>query len=352
GELPSALVRHFLKLTIRPLFQKTKPKNVTEAGRKREGEQLPPKLSMQSTSEEETKPWKSSHQTHALSLLKWVVSALHEQTGLIEEVWHLVIPPILSMIDDWEVKYKALGAILSSNILQITPPILLERTGLGEVFEEALVPCLSYLPTITPEDEAIELLDDVYPALLALSRTRYPKNIPKESRRDDAEIERQRTKFLDMILRKGVFYGSEHCGLQYPRLQGVTFRHAVPLLNEIGVESVKHLKYTLPMLNSILSPSFIAMPPETLYSATKAVQAVIVNGWPRMSEHRGEVLKGITMCWINVEGMSDDATEELKRGLKTAIEILRAALKDQADFDEETKVLMDADTRLKCLFKA
>ncbi|KAI7502971.1 poly A polymerase C-terminal region-like protein [Hortaea werneckii] len=352
GELPSALVRHFLKLTIRPLFQKTKPKNVTEAGRRREGEQLPPKLSMQSTSEEESKPWKSSHQTHALSLLKWIVSALHEQTGLIEEVWHLVIPPILTMIDDWEVKYKTLGAKLSGNILQVTPPILLERTGLDEVIEEALVPCLSYLPSITPEDEAIELLDDVYPALLALSRTRYPKSIPKESRRDAAEIERQRTKYLDMILRKGVFYGSEHCGLQYPRLQSVTFKHAVPVLNEMGIESVKHLKYTLPMLNSILSPSLIAMPPETLCSATKAVQAVIVNGWPRMSEHRGEVLKGITLCWINVEGMSDDATEELKRELKTAVQLLRAALKGQAAFDEETKVLMDADARLKGLFEA
>merc|ERR1711939_19137 len=108
---------------------------------------------------------------------------------------------------------------------------------------------------------------------------------------------------------------------------------------------------TLPMLNSILSPSFIATPPETLCSATKAVQAVIVNGWPRMSEHRGEVVKGITMCWINVEGMSDEATRELKRELKTAIQLLRAALKDHADFGEETKVLMDADTRLKELFK-
>ena len=155
GELTSSLARHFLKLTIRPLFIKAKPSNVTDAGRKVTTTVLPQKMTADSMDDSVNKPWKSGKDGFALDLLKWVVQALDEK--LLEVVWPMVVPPVLTLVDDWEVEYKAMGAELLQKVLNVTPPLLLERTGLGEVFEEALMPCLTFLPTITPEDESIEL---------------------------------------------------------------------------------------------------------------------------------------------------------------------------------------------------
>jgi hypothetical protein len=99
GELTSALASHFLKLTIRPLFVKAKPDNVTEQGRKKEKSELPAKMTSENSDERITKPWKSDKDKFALALLKWIVNSLEEKST--EQVWPLLVPPILTLFDDW-----------------------------------------------------------------------------------------------------------------------------------------------------------------------------------------------------------------------------------------------------------
>ncbi|EMC91906.1 hypothetical protein BAUCODRAFT_126876 [Baudoinia panamericana UAMH 10762] len=313
GELTSVLVHHFLKLTIRPLFAKNRPITVTESGRKM------------------MKPWKSSVNSSALDLLGWSVSALDDK--LVEEVWPLVVPPVLTLLDDWEAKYKRKGAELLHDLLKATPPALLMRTGLAEVFEEALMACLTWLPTITPEDESIALLSVVYPCLLQLSMVRYSKELSSSS------------KFLDTIIRKGVIQGYSLAN-QYPRIVAVLFQELVPLLHALGIESVKHLKYILPTLTETLIHPLASAQMPTLTAAVKALQAVILNGWPRMSEYRGEVLKGLTLCWLNTHEMKGEDADGLRREMRETVAMLRVALGGGSGFDEDCQTLLVADGRL------
>ena len=346
GELNSSLVRHFLKLTIRPLFVKTKPTSVTDAGRKNTTTVLPKKMTAESMDDAVNKPWKSSKDASALALLRWCVRSLNEQ--LAEEVWPLVVPPLLTLVDDWEVKYKQLGAELMRSLLQATPPNLLARTGLGEVFADALMPCVAYLPTITPEEEAIPLLHAVYPALLALARVRYPAAVPANSKSTFADLSRQRTKLLDTIIRKGTIYGYTHCS-NHPRIVTALFTHLVPILNDLGIESVKHLKYILPMITETLSHPLADAQTETLLSATKALQAVVLNAWPRMTEHRGEVLKGLTLCWLKVADKEGEDAEALKWEMRQSVGMLRVAIERAVDFEADCTMLVETEPRLKGL---
>lgn len=347
GELTSSLARHFLQLTIRPLFLKARPSSVTDAGRRVTTTVLPAKMTADSLNDEVNKPWKDDKQAFALDLLVWVVQALDEK--LLEEVWHMVVPPVLTLADDWETKYKRLGAELLRKVLEVTPPLLLARTGLGEVFEEALLPCLTFLPTITPENESLALLSAVYPALLALSRTRYPKTPqPSNSKFSTADLSRQRTKFLDTIIRKGILYGYQHCS-QYPRITRLLFDYLALLINELGIDSVKHLQYILPMLTDTLSHPLAAGQTATLTSAVQMLQSVILNAWPRMPEHRGQVLKGLTLCWLNQVDGTGEEVESLRAEMQTAIKMLGSALGSNVDFEKECAVLIVADKRLEGL---
>lgn len=349
GELTSSLVHHFLKLTIRPLFIKAKPSSVTDTGRKNTATVLPKKVTVESMDDGVNKPWKGGKEGQAaLDLLRWCVKALDER--MVEEVWPLVVPPLLTLMDDWEAKYKTLGAELIGELLDITPAALLAKTGLGEVFEDALMPCLTYLPTITPEEESIQLLDAVYPTLLTLAKVRYPTTPPASNSKSltPSDPSRQRVKFLDTILRKGITYGYAHCSSNYPRIISTLFRHQVPLLNELGIESVKHLKYILPMISETLSHPLLATDAqiETLISATQALQAVILNGWPRMVVHRGEVLKGLMFCWVKVRDVEGDEVEGLKREMREAVKMLKVAVSKEVDFDSECRTLVDAEPRV------
>jgi tRNA nucleotidyltransferase (CCA-adding enzyme) len=89
SELPLRLASHFLQLTIPPLFPQNKPtSNALEASR-------------------QPAPWKDVGNQYVLDLLEWTIGALDRKT--IEAKWQFLMPPILKMIDDMDVEWKAKG---------------------------------------------------------------------------------------------------------------------------------------------------------------------------------------------------------------------------------------------------
>ena len=346
GELSSSLVRHFLTLTIRPLFAKARPTTVTDAGRKNTATVLPKKMAMHNMDESINKPWKNEKETYALDLLRWCVNALDE--GVVEEVWPQILPPLLTLVDDWEAKYKTLGVEYVQQLLKVTPPALLTKTGLGEVLEDALMPCLTFFPDITSVQESFPLLDAVYPTLLTLAAVRYSQTPPAISKYSSSDLARQRVKFLDTIIRKGVIYGYTYCS-SYPRVTSALFNHLIPILNALGIESVKHLQSLLPILTETLSHPLAEAQVETLVNATRALQAVILNGWPRIAEYRGEVLKGLTFAWVNVHSLEGAEVKILRKEITEAVKMLRYAVAEKVDFDADCQKLTEADPRVLSL---
>ena len=347
GELTTSLVHHFLKLTIRPMFIKAKPSSVTDAGRKNTTEVLPKRIGVASDDESVTRPWKDSRHEYALELLQWCSAKLNRP--LLEHVWPLIVPPCLTLVDDWQAQYKVQGAQLLQRVLEATSSPLLARTGLRPVFEDALLACLAYVPPVTPEDESIPLLETVYPALLALAR------IPPapSSSRPSAPLPPPRTKLLDDILRKGILFGCTHCAAR-PRVLTVLLAQLPPLLRALGVHSTKHLPHLLPILTATLAPP-VAPPAQhtpVLLTATRALQAVVLNAWPRVSAHRGEVMKGLALGWGRVvagRGAGDADARALADEMRATVRMLRAALPEEVDFDAELGALVDADPRLEDL---
>ena len=157
GELTSHLASHFLQLTIRPLFAKTQNPAVTAQGRKSIQSSAPRATQLIHEDESESKPWKGEKEGYALELLRWVLLTVDAEG--IEKIWPLVIPPIFALVDDSDPKFKAKGCDLLKLLVEITPPSLLSRTGLAQEFEKSLFPCLTYLPSLTPESESILLLN-------------------------------------------------------------------------------------------------------------------------------------------------------------------------------------------------
>jgi Tti2 family len=47
-----------------------------------------------------------------------------------ERLWHLMIPPILTFLDDYEAPYKLLGVRMVSEMFKTVPKDLLKRTGI------------------------------------------------------------------------------------------------------------------------------------------------------------------------------------------------------------------------------
>lgn len=148
-----------------------------------------------------------------------------------EDTWPLIVPPVLNMVDDSTPRFKAIGCELLSAFLQKTPYALLKRTGLGEVIFDAIMPSLLCLPSLTPREESVYLLERAYPALTILG------NLMHQEATDWLE----RREFFDRVLRDGVLKGLQYAGDDV-KIAELLVRQIASLTHEMGIWSVKHLK--------------------------------------------------------------------------------------------------------------
>jgi tRNA nucleotidyltransferase (CCA-adding enzyme) len=331
SELPSRLASHFLQLTIPPFFPQNKSgTNALEASR-------------------QGAPWKECGAQYVLELLTWSIGALSRKEK--EARWHLLVPPILKMIDDMDAAWKAKGCHILGILLESlhhqpwiedkalckttdrqTSTDFLQRTGYQNVFSEALLPLFTYVPSLTPEAEAVPLFKELFPALTTLGLL-----LPAESSKGSA-----RSGLLDKVVREGVFAPLAHFSTPsaYPELATVIVSHLEVLLGHMGIESVKHLPNVIPLLSKILGEPFVVSHRGLAVSTVKTMQAVMLNAWPRLGGHRGEIMMGLCLCWGR-------CTEETSSDVKHVGEVKKELQETVAMLDAVMQVAEDASVREK-----
>lgn len=55
------------------------------------------------------------------------------QTDAYERLWYLVVPPVMTLVDDFEARYKLLGIQVVNAVLEHAPFPILIRTGISEL---------------------------------------------------------------------------------------------------------------------------------------------------------------------------------------------------------------------------
>lgn len=333
------LVVELLQKHIKPLFAKSKPPILTDAGRKKALRTFPADGSNQTMADMDSssKPWKY-HSPHIVTVFQWVLS--HMTTSMVSAHWPLVIPPILTILDDVSIAYKIRGCHLLRLLLNAAEASLLERSVLGEVFHDTLVPHLLYLPTLTPEEESIPLLDATYNALIALTLARFPLQ----------ESGAAKIKALDGIFRDGIVKGHAHAG-ENVRITALLMKKSSDLVDAMGIYCVKHLKDLLPMVSATLTTPFALTYPPLLIAALGVLRAVISKAWPRVGYHRGDILEGLIVCWCRIADEDEASDEVLAMGAHIE-EVVRTVVRIIGDDEEgrgDLRMLKDHDSRLQAI---
>jgi hypothetical protein len=137
------------------------------------------------------------------------------------------------------------------------------------------MPSLSWLPSLTPLGESLEILPAAYGALYVLCDARYPApqhstsalhvssafiSISTSNEKEKEQVEKERKKkehlkFLDKIIRQGIFAGYSYAS-SYPDIVSHLVEEMGNVVARMGIPSVKHLKDILPILSTALCDSF------------------------------------------------------------------------------------------------
>lgn len=111
------------------------------------------------------------------------------------------------------------------------------------------------------------------------------------------------------------------------------------------------MKHILPLLTGILAAPFATAYPALLRASVKAVQTIIVAGWPRITHYRAEILKGMIICWCRI-GDEEAQSQELnavRNSIKQAVQLLTCAVTPNSYLIDEYQTLIDVDGRLRNL---
>ncbi|KAK4199679.1 mitochondrial CCA tRNA nucleotidyltransferase [Triangularia verruculosa] len=329
-----------LQSYLRPLFSKSKPSTITSSGRKAEyqtdnsREGIPDDTAA-------TKPWKFTD-LRSIPVFSWAVTEADD--ALISTHWPSYIPVLLTLVDDSTTSIRQTGLTILTNFLFKIPAKTLQDTGLGQVFADAVFPTLSYLPSLTPEDESLQLLKPAYEALLVLAGKQPTTGNAKNA-------------MLDKLIREGIFTGYFHAK-SHVKIVELLCRETVEILGAMGVGGVKHLKDLIPMISAILTDPFASAAPLTLLSAIQALQAVLRNCWPRLlpgSVWHDEIINALVLCWLNLDepANSDDggSVDEIRKELVTSAQALSAIAKTAGtDLSAEVAPLVAKTASLAGLF--
>ncbi|KAJ9639073.1 hypothetical protein H2204_003981 [Knufia peltigerae] len=370
--LPATLL-DLLTQVIKPLFTNTKHPSLTSTGRKNLVPNSPsfgPSYPTLSDHYETSKPWKTTGFT--VPLLRYILdsysalpSTSRKQT--LESHFHLLVPPILNMIDDTDPSYKATGCRLLHTLGEVLVSVqsdMLKRTGLGDVFVHALKGNLTLLPTLTPEDESLSVLRELYPAYIALVDAMFCYS-SSPSKLTSAES-KARDDLLTSLYRHGIMASLEHLSSATSFSSTISvsltvflLRQVPPVIERMGISSVRHLKGLLPMVRAGLMDPFILVAPEMVSAVLDVVECVISVCTPRVKEKwYPEILRGLVGCWCNcIDENEGSGTTSASKYLPETMTRLTKVVKmlgdivDETEWKDVTRRLVDEEPDLKELFE-
>lgn len=216
------------------------------------------------------------------------------------------------------------------------------------------------LPTITPEDEALQILGVAYPALLLGLHTQYHIYLLEDGP-SDAATEEDQTAYISRItniLRDNIIPSFHHissttptaatqsyiASFPYPRLSTLLLNQLQIVVQELGIYTIKYLQEIISVVCTTLVNPFGTAYIPLLLAAVSAARAVILNAHPRIWRFRGELLAAFCECWFHVcedaENIKDvtpakEDLRNLKKLLQGAVYLLKMAVDAAINADSE-----------------
>ncbi|KAF9268321.1 hypothetical protein L218DRAFT_608770 [Marasmius fiardii PR-910] len=299
------VVTEVLLQHVKPVFQRNPhPSLNMSTGRKL---QRPAGGFMGSQDFYESQDWKDN--VRLPSLVYWCVRHMKESDY--SHLWHLVIPPIMTMLDDYQVPYKLKGVAIASELLERAPQDLLKKTGIDGLISKALNNCLGhfdheYSPNLVRSAIATSL-SSILLTTTPGTRTRFDQ--------------------LCALLGEGVIGTIWLYGHRKPAVLTASIEALPPLIRALNLGTARFLKALIPQLVHSLCPS----PPVSLnvklqISSLDALKTILEVCAPRMHHWECTILNGVARCWVTIvekkPEIDESEREELKIRLRAVCETL------------------------------
>ncbi|KTW27318.1 hypothetical protein T552_02302 [Pneumocystis carinii B80] len=268
------------------------------------------------------------------SILEWIIFVCQKDTAM--NYIYLIISFLVTLFEDADPNFKLKGSRCLYHLLSKCDAAFIKKTGMGDLFWELVIQCLSYHPPSIDISISIPLLRTSFNNLITLASLMHLDHKDK------------RVKLYDEIVYNGIFNGMLYSGEQSDMVI-LLMEYIEKLVNIMGIYAVKHIEMLISLVSSVLEKSFQTNHPQRFLEAAKALKAIIHICWPRIEYHHATILQGICFCWLNIHSQKGKIIDDLKKQLHLCMKSLKKLMGNKLDND--IKALMDVDSNLALFFK-
>ncbi|KAF9448472.1 hypothetical protein P691DRAFT_792581 [Macrolepiota fuliginosa MF-IS2] len=252
------------------------------------------------------------------SVLAWVVKNIPPDSY--EDLWPLIVPPTMTLLDDYQAQYKLEGVRIVSLMLRNIPKDILRRTSVDELIFTSLKTALSHLS------------DPETPTLLRLTISTWLALTLKVDEPKSFEFfDHLCTLVVNGIIEGIWIYSEENIVAMKATLD------ALPdVLQALDTATVSFLKSLIPQLAHILAirstPQLQKKPLndvlELQKSAGKLLLVIIDVGACRMEGWKFTILDCVARCWVGLVDSGSGLDLELQGILRQIMSKLVTACPD------------------------
>ncbi|KAF8264301.1 hypothetical protein EI94DRAFT_1772709 [Lactarius quietus] len=222
------------------------------------------------------------------NVILWCVRRI--DTDAYEQLWYLVVPPMVTLLDDFEARYKLLGIQVVNAMLERVPLSLLNRTGISELTLASLNRALTFLHS---------------PFTPAVLRAAVPAATNLIERTTEYGSEERFSQLVWM-------YSSEDAGTVEASVDVLPI-----VVRALGVGAVRYLKALIPQLTHPLHPVPYKKPNIALQlSSLHALGTVMQECAPRIQYWKGTIVEGVAKCWVALWDPKKVDEEKLRDALR------------------------------------
>jgi len=278
-DVDGQIIRVVLEKHIKPIFQANPhPFIQTSTGRA-----LPRGAggAMAAQDQYNEQPWKGYPSVDGT--VSWCIS--RTTSSSFESLWHLIIPPVITFLDDYKAAYKLKGVRLVSAMLDNVPPDVLRKTGVGNLLSTSLSTAMTFLHDRSTAD----LIRETVPAIGSLiNMTTDP----------DSE---ERFDRLCYLVGEGIIGG---IWVYARHEESDVIEASTDVLPEVvhalGIGTARYLNGLIPQCTFLIAPNDTRPEPATTnLSALKALIAIMEECQPRLNRFKGSIFGTAGECWMS-----------------------------------------------------
>ncbi|KAF5363567.1 hypothetical protein D9756_000959 [Leucocoprinus leucothites] len=281
-----ALLRQVLLKNLKPIFSANPhPYLNTTTGRKLTRPAGGPGATQDYYDEQTWKPYPG-----IWSVLAWVIK--NTPPDAYEDLWPLLIPPTMTLLDDFQSRHKLEGVRVVSFMLYTIPKQMLRRTGVDELIFTSLKAGLSHLT------------DPETPTLLRLIISTWLNLTLKVDEPHTSEF----FDHLCTLVVNGIIEGIWIYSEQNLVAMEATLDALPDVLRALGIGTVSFLKSLIPQLAHIMAMrATVPAQPENAddiialqKSAGRVMLVIIEVGACRMEGWKFTILDCVARCWVGL----------------------------------------------------